>query len=646
MPLSKEQIQQHVDILNSTMCEELPVGVIEFISNPKYLGLSTSLGKDIYPVWKKALVDMFMDNSKFLIVLTGSIGTGKSTIAILALCYIQYRIMISKNPWAYFKLADAGKMTISFFNLTKSLGDSRGYRKMMNFLSRSEWFSKRATHKHMGKEGETLEFARIKYTLSSPYALGGGVIGEDIIAGILDEVDSPVESIGKKERVLDAYNSTVLRFRSRFASEAFSIGKLFIVSSKQDELSFIDTFITTRKNSPEVLIFDIPLWEAKPQHMFTGQKFPIAIGDAYNPPRIIEDTEVAEYSKNGYQILYVPMEFKQEFQLNLIGSLRDIAGVTVAGMRRLKLFASEKFILDCFDDTKLDPVRVNLVKIGLEDDEELIRYVDLSRLRMSKGTARFIHLDISFSGDASGIAMSGIKEWRQIDVEREDGTFVKDMAPVIETDFVMRIKAKEGDRIPIHKLRKFILDLRAQGVNIFKFTADLRLASEDTLQLLQRAGINADYLSLDKTNKPYVDFRNMVYEHRWVCHRHPMLFFELKHLEQSPLDGKIDHPEKVVDVEILSDGNIQEVAMEGTKDVSDAVVGSVTSALYESKKPINVPFMQELLAKTRTKADEDKEDAATRIFAFKDSTGQEIVGNKTPDGVTKINEMLRKLHGR
>jgi len=642
----QESIQCHVTTLNRLNCTEDPIDVVKFISDPEYLGESTSHGRDIYPIWHQALQSMFQDKGKYLVVLTGSIGTGKSTIAILALCYIQYRLMILRNPWGYFGLADAGKMTISFFNLTKSLGDSRGFRKMQDFMSRSPWFRTKAVHIARTRQGETLEFQRIKYKLSSPYSMGVGIVGEDVVAGVLDEVDSPVESIGKKERVLSAYNSTVLRFRSRFAAQGYSIGKLFIVSSKQDELSFIDTFITTRKNTPEVLIFDIPLWEAKPSHIFCGEKFLVAVGDAYNPPKIIEEVERVTYAKNGFEIVEIPTEFKQDFQLDLIGSLRDIAGVTVAGMRRLKLFPSVKFISDCFDETKLDPITYPLIKLGLQDEDELIRYVQLNKFRMPNGTPRFIHFDISFSGDASGIAMSGIKEWRQVDVEKEDGTFGSEIVPVIETDFIMKIRAKPGDRIPIHKVRKFVLDLRAYGINVYRFTADLRLASEDTLQILQKAGISAEYASMDKTPKPYTDFRNIVYEQRWICHNHSGILFELKHIEQNQQTGKIDHPEKVTEIEFLNDGGIQEVVMEGSKDIADAVVGSVTQCLYESKKPMNVPLMKNLLNKTKTDRTVDPSQEATKLFDFKDKEGKPILGQKTPDGIAKVSDILRRIHGR
>ena len=636
----RNTVQTYYNALMFANYNEEPVDIMTFLCDPEYLGVVTDGGTDIFPCWKKALVEMFSDNHRFLIVLTGSIGTGKSTIAIYALAYIQYRLMILKEPWKFFELADSGQMTISFFNLNKSLGDSRGYQKLMHFMCKSPWFRRNAAW--ISKDQTVLEFKLIKYALASPYGQGFGIIGEDVVAGMLDEVDTPIPAIKMKERVIEAYNSTVIRFRTRFAPSGYSLGKLFIVSSKQDELSFIDTFVTERKDSPEVLVFDIPLWEAKPKHNFSGVTFPIAIGDAFNPSKIIQEDEVPIYVKNGYRIVRPPIEFKKEFQVDLIKSLRDIAGVTTAGARRFKLFPSERPILDCFDPTKEEPSKMGTINIGLKDEGDLIWYLDLTKIRLDKSIPRCIHFDISVSGDASGISMAGIKEWKTVETLTPDGTYKKDIAPVIETDFILRIKAREGDRIPLHKLRKLVLDLRTAGYNIFRFSADLVLASEDTRQLLQAAGIETEYISLDRTNQAYYDFVNLVHEKRWVCHRRPRLLFELKYLEQ--VDGKIDHPAKVTDLEFLDDGSTREVAMEGTKDEADATVGAVFQCLKYNLRPMNTQMMVDLLKKS-SKSPTLEEEIGKALL--KDpASGQEILGNKEGNNVAKISDIFRRLHQR
>jgi len=178
------------------------------------------------------------------------------------------------------------------------------------------------------------------------------------------------------------------------------------------------------------------------------------------------------------------------------------------------------------------------------------------------------------------------------------------------------------------------------------FTADLRLASEDTLQLLSAAGINTDYISLDKTNQPYFDFRNLIYEKRWVCHRHNMLLFELKHLEQDPTDGKINHPAKVMEMEFLNDGGIKEVVMEGAKDISDAVAGSVVTCMKHGGVPMDVKTMQNLLSKTATTTGNEPAEEINKLLGLRDDKGDLIEGTKHGEQINRVNEIFRRLHER
>ena len=639
-PLNRKEINTYLNSLYAQMYREKPVSVEQFIRDEAYLGKVTSKGNAIYPIWIDALNTIFTDDSKIQVVLTGAIGTGKTTASIIGLLYVMYRILLLKNPWDYFQKVTAGKMSISFFNLTKSLSDSRGFYKMQSYMLSSPWFRENAIgDPRIRNRVEYLEFSLFNYILASPYAKGFGTIGEDVISGLMDEVDSPTESIKQKERVLKAYEATVRRFESRFVRDGRCIGRLFLVASKQEETSFINTFITKMQDSEKVLIFDIPLWRAKPAEYFSGINFKVGVGDAFHTPTIIDDSEeLTPYLEEGYQIVEVPVEYRDEFERDLVGALRDLAGISVAGMRRRKLFASERFIRDCFDMQKPNPVEIPTITIGLEDDVELAWYLDVSKFRMPKEVIRYIHLDISFSGDALGLAMSGIREYTEIDVEKEDGSFVPQRMPIIETDFVMRIKAREGNRIPLFKVRKLVLDLKRMGFRI-KFSADLKLASEDTTQILSRAGVEVKYLSVDKTDKAYLIWRNLVYEKRWSMHYHAMTLFEAKHLEHDAERRKVDHPNEVKDIEILESGDIRDVVMIGSKDCTDAIVGSIDNCLSDSEVPIDYSGMNRVM--TGLVSEVTTED---KTIVMRDSSGKEIVGIKDGDKMKKLSDIFKKLN--
>lgn len=573
--------------------KERPVDILTYISDPEYLGGITESGKAIFPGWKKALVEMFSNQQKYIIVLTGAMGVGKTYIACVGISYIIYLIHCLKDPFSFLGKASSGKLAVSFFNLNKSMSDTLGYQKLQHILYHSPWFIKNALRVKEGKTNE-VQMPLVDCLLSSPNSQGYGITGGDTITGILDEVDSPNAGLTQKKKVLATYEQTIGRFKNRFVSTTGSLGKFFIVSSKQETMGFIDTFIAERKNDPSVLVFDLAKWEANPDINHSGKKFLVALpGDAFHEPKILQDGEATEpYLLQGYELLQVPIELKYDFELNLVQEIRNTAGRSISGMRSDKLFKSETFVKECFDSTRLDPVKTHTIDIGLKDDLELIWYFNLKNIRTPYEVPRYIHMDFGLSGDALGLSMCGICGFVEKDIQQQDGSFQKQRLPIIETDFAIRLKAKENDEIPLHKVSKLILDLKAAGINIRLFTADLLMASAYSFQVLEKSGIKTEYLSVDKTDGPYTAWRDLVYEKRWRCFSHSYLLFEAKYLEHNKKTKKVDHPIKIAETEVLVNGDIKDFVVEGTKDLTDAVSGSVSMCL---KDAVNIPDLSHVV---------------------------------------------------
>jgi len=275
----------------------------------------------------------------------------------------------------------------------------------------------------------------------------------------------------------------------------------------------------------------------------------------------------------------------------------------------------------------------------LKDTAEYIKYFDLSRIRMPKDVYRYFHYDIAFSGagDACALSMAGVREWKAVKMQNEDGSYRDDLVPVVETDFTVRIKARGGDRIPFHKVRKLVLDIRQAGYHIALFTADLKNMSEDTQQLLMQAGIDTGDLSLDKKLQPYFTFRDIVQEGRWVCHYMPLLVTELDNLEHDRIEGKIDHPTTMLDKE--SGG--EEKSIEGSKDLADATAGAVYNAVTTTKKPMNMELMSQLIARAATMPQGPEEDMSKLV---QPKVGPAIVGTKQGESISKINDIFKRLH--
>ena len=593
----KKKITLFIDHLYSLNYKEKLVGIEQFISDPYFMGKSTGNGTKIYPAWKNKLKEIFSDDSKMFVVLTGAIGIGKTFIALLAIAYIIYRIENSIDPWGFFNKAPIGKLMVAFFNLTKTLSKSKGFGTLQELLLNSPWFLERGRVR--GAKDQFLELDSVDYLLASPLAHGFGTQGQNIIAGIMDEVDSPLESANSKFRVLKAYENSVMRFESRFIIDGISLGKFFIVASKQDTMSFINTYVETQRKSKRTLVYDMPIYEVKHPREYSGKKFRVSIGDRYNKPKILHTDEDFNSCSGKFEIIEVPVEYQESFELDIVGALRDISGIAVSQIRKNKLMPSETFVYSMYDESRKNPFTMETVELGLNDDASVLDgFFNVSNIKLSKDIPRYIHGDWAKSGDAFGLAMCGTSDYTHINITKEDGTIEAKRMPVIDIDFILRIKARDGDEIPQFAVRKFILDLKSKyGFNIKKYSSDLDLASTDTRQLLERAGIDTAYLSVDKSSKEYISFKNAILEGRVRTATHAYFHFEITNLEIDLVTGKVDHPDCVKSVTFLQDGDAVDTVLEGSKDCCDACCGAYTLLIRSSIEddPVDTAVMRDIM---------------------------------------------------
>lgn len=126
--------------------EEVPVEISEFLHNKKYLGnaLYDAAGRfTLYPYWEKKLKEIFptnVDTAYNTIVLTGAIGLGKSTVAVICLLYLLYRLLCLKDPYQYYGMQPIDKITISLMNITIENAKGVALDKMNQMILSSEWF--------------------------------------------------------------------------------------------------------------------------------------------------------------------------------------------------------------------------------------------------------------------------------------------------------------------------------------------------------------------------------------------------------------------------------------------------------------------------------------------------------------------------
>lgn len=132
--------QLHDDLVMEDY-DELPIDISTFISDPEYLGASTGNGSNIYPYWKSTLARIFANDSTIVeVILSGAIGIGKSTVALIALAYILHRLLCLRTPAKHYNLLEGSKIAIALFNISLDQVYGIGYDKLQSLLKLSPWF--------------------------------------------------------------------------------------------------------------------------------------------------------------------------------------------------------------------------------------------------------------------------------------------------------------------------------------------------------------------------------------------------------------------------------------------------------------------------------------------------------------------------
>lgn len=125
---------------------EIPVDIETFLHNKKYLGngLYDPNGRfTLFPFWEEKLKQIFptnVDTAYNTLVLTGAIGIGKSTLAVICLLYMLYRLLCLKDPYLYYGMQPIDKISISLMNITIENAKGVALDKMNQLILSSEWF--------------------------------------------------------------------------------------------------------------------------------------------------------------------------------------------------------------------------------------------------------------------------------------------------------------------------------------------------------------------------------------------------------------------------------------------------------------------------------------------------------------------------
>lgn len=525
----------------------IPVDITTFVEDPYYLGAKGIL----YPVVMQCLKEINSDGYDEA-VLTGAIGTGKTTLALFTTAYQLYLLSVLNNPHECFGLDPSSEIVFIFQSINASLAKSVDYNRFRAMIEKSPYFQE---HFPFNKDLQSeLDFPR-RIIVKPVSGLDTAAIGQNVFGGVIDEINfmAVVEKSkanidgGTYDQAVALYNSISRRRKSRFMNAGNLPGMLCLVSSKRYPGQFTDKKEEEALREVElygktrIYIYDKTTWDIKPAGAFTGGWFKVFCGDEFRKPRIMVDGEKVP-SSDEHLVKSIPTEYLLEFENDIMNALRDIAGVST--LSRHPFIPDREKVTSC--------MRKNLVPFSREDVDFVVTKLGIDAKGFYRpDLPRFVHADLAITGDSAGLAIGTVVGFKTIIVGGH-----AEVLPDIWIDGILEIKPPKGGEILFWKVREVLYAMRSLGMTMRWVTFD-SFQSVDSMQLLRQAGFTVGYQSMDTTEEPYRILKNAMYDQRMSFPQHDKFIKEAISLERDPKKNKIDHPPH------------------GSKDCADAVAGVV-----------------------------------------------------------------------
>lgn len=383
----------------------------------------------------------------------------------------------------------------------------------------------------------------------------------------IDEVNfakSGVKDINKAKLSMKALYDTInARISGTFRIGGQVYGKMVTASSKNTDSDFLSDHIQKQLDAGNTSLYlvDEPQWEILPKEMFSDEKFYFTVGDRYKRGFVIpkeheDEKHFKEYEEQGYKIIAAPAELRKNFLADYDISLRDIAGISVAGSMG---FISQELITPNISQDRVNPFYTDVIHVGTKDSSTIEEYFHLEAVsQYLKSKQMNIHLDLSETGDRTGI--SGVVVDGNKIVENFEGK--KIAMPYFKQIFQIGIECPRGDRLSFQKVVNFLIWLRSNHFNVGVISTD-QYQSSYLREVLTQKGFETKKISVDASMDPYIGLRNALNDQRVELIKHQLQEDELVNLQR--INNKIDHPAT----------GTTGPAGDGSKDCSDALCGAL-----------------------------------------------------------------------
>lgn len=554
-----------------------PCEIDKFLNDSYFIG---DHSRTLFPAWKEVVKEIFSGGYEE-VILGGSTGAGKTSVAVMIMLRMLYEVGCLANPHKTYEIASSDRIAFPIISVTEAAA-TEAYLKLCESIKGSQWFKENFWPTITDSNG--IVFPNHIW-IPPPGSNVQSFIGTNAFGGLIDESNffkkiqnGPVT----KDYIKDIYDSIKQRIENRFMRNGRVPGMLILVSSKADPDSFTEKRIRDSMNDPKVFVVEKAAYEIHPIGRYSGKTFKVAIGNDFANSRILTDLEEAPEKQ---VVISVPEEFRKAFERDVDKAIREVSGYATISIT--PYLHDRRKIKRAIDPTRVHPFSVEVWDQTYPAEVKWDLICDKTRdgswkPKLNPGRPRHVHFDLSKNKDSTSMCIGHIGGWKEV---QRIGADENEYAPNFIVDFILKIKPPvSGKEIVYSELRKLVYQFSQHGFYINLITAD-QYQSVGFLQTLEQQGYHTKTTSVDRLG-PYDILKAAFYDERISYYNYPPLEEELKKLEKNWKTGKVDHPQH------------------GAKDASDSICG-VVATLSEAAVS-QTPFIGQEMAKVEV---EDNDEA-------------------------------------
>lgn len=599
-----------------------PPNIEDFILDDHYLGRTwrpiPGENEGIWPAWLELFKAHLNINSQIHnMVITGSLGIGKTVMMVTAILYRMCVATHLKNPQNFFGLNRNSNIVYNFLSVTKEAVKDTAFGTALSFMADSPYFIETCKYnpdlEYSGYRvpmDNVLPDGRVSRIWLTAGSKGQHVLGRNLVGIGLDEGNFRLEK-DPDLKAYELYDQVRTRIANRFQKLASYLPALSVIaSSAQDESSFTEKVVAEIEESrrqleisnrlkpagekpdpPAQVVFRNAVYKIK-RHALTGigpdhHWFRVAYGLKNMEPYILsgwyrEDgtpilDEPHEEPPSGAKTELVPKFYWEAYRRNCKSQLQNLSGISVGGAHRL--FPSLIDIEHCIQMAEKEGLQnpllpgVTRMPISAEDSKNIWDYLShktfltrvASRIQPIRHpqNQRYAHIDLA-TQSLAGVSICHLAGSQLVEGLVKDGEPFAEYRLIVEYDFILTICAGQNKPINLGKIQKFFFWLRDMcGYRFGLITADM-FQSEMPLQELEARQFTVDKLSVDRDKSVYTAWRAGFEEHRIRLPRNEQMLREAENLLE--MDKKFDHPP------------------DGSKDTTDAAAGAFFNAVNSDEK--------------------------------------------------------------